>query len=97
MQEISSIYKLIIKIKQILSSHKLKSLTHFWSRPPIIFSFPEFARAIKKSVHSNCSFLRYSQFYNAVITLATLIFDNAHPKIFGQHLTYMNLCQQAKN
>ena len=33
-QKISSIYKLILKIKQVLASHELNGYTHFWPSPP---------------------------------------------------------------
>ena len=51
----------------------------------ITFSFPEFAPACKKLVHSINSFLRYS-----LTRLATLISDHAHSQIFW--LTF-NLCE----
>ena len=63
----------------------------------ITFSFPEFAPARKKSVHSVTSFLRYSQFRvlppgwpHASLTTST-------PKFFDQLLIYANLYQNAKN
>ena len=48
----------------------------------ITFSFPEFAPACKKSVHSINSFFRYSQFKSPATRLATPISDHAQPKIF---------------
>ena len=66
MQNICSIHQLILKIQQILESHELNRHPFFdHARPKVIkrtFSFSEFKPACKKSVHSICSFLRYSQF-----------------------------------
>ena len=56
----------------------------------ITFSFPEFTKACKKSVHSINSFLWYSQFYSPVTRLATPISDHAQPKIFW---SIFNLCE----
>ena len=91
MQKISSIHKLI---QQILGSHELNDHIHFWPAHPktteITFSFPEFALACKKSVHSINSFLPYSQSYNPVTRLATPISDHVHPNIFW---STFNLCE----
>ena len=49
------------QIQQILTSHELKGHAH----PKIIeatISFPKFVAPCKKSIYSNCSFLRYIQF-----------------------------------
>ena len=66
MQKISSIHKLILKIKQILGSHELNDLAHFDQTHPkiieITFSFLEFAPARNKSLHSINSVMRQSQF-----------------------------------
>ena len=54
MQKISSIYKIILMILtilKILGSHELNDNAHP-KTIEITFSFPEFARAYKKSVHS---------------------------------------------
>ena len=63
MQKISLIHTFI---QQILESHELNDRAHSDHTHPkiseITFSFPKFAPACKKSVHSICSFLRYSQF-----------------------------------
>ena len=48
----------------------------------ITFSFPEFAPACKRSLHSINSFLRYCQFKSHATRLATPISDSAQPKIF---------------
>ena len=63
----------------------------------ITLSFPEFAPACKKSVHSINSFLRYSQFQSPMTRLTTPFFDHVHPKIFDQLLIYVNLYEHAKN
>ena len=63
----------------------------------ITFSFPEFAPACKKSVHSIYSLLRYSQFYSPVTRLAAPIFDHSRPNFFDQLLIYVNFYQHAKN
>ena len=79
MPKISSIHKFDFKIQQILGSHKLKGLAY----PKIIeatFSFPEFVALCKKSVYSNCSFLRYNHFYSPMTRLITPIFDHPYPK-----------------
>ena len=73
MPKINSTYKLNFKIEHILWSHKLKGLAY----PKIIeatFSFPEFVESCKKSVYSNCSLLRYSQFQSLLTRLTTPIF-----------------------
>ena len=48
----------------------------------ITFSFPEFAPACKKLVHSINSFLRYSQFQSPVRRLTKPMSDHGHTKIF---------------
>ena len=61
LQKISSIHQCNLEIQQILGSHELKGHAY----PKIIettFSFPEFVASCKKSIYSNCSFLRYIQF-----------------------------------
>ena len=50
----------------------------------ITLSFPEFARACKKSLHS-------------ITRLATPIFDHTHQNFFDQLLIYVNLYQHAKH
>ena len=70
---------------------------HTPKKSEITFSFPEVAPACKKSVHSICSFLRYSQFWSTMTRLATPISDHAHPNIFDQLLIYVNLYQRVKN
>ena len=101
MQKISSIHKLI---QQILGSHELNDHIHFWPAHPktteITFSFPEFAPACKKSVHSINSFLRYSHIESdrvpwpdcpkSFLTMRTQNF-------FDQFLIDLNLYQHAKN
>ena len=92
MQKISSINKLI---QQILGAQELNGHTQFWPHPPrkiieITFSFPEFAPACKKSVHSIYSFLRYHQFQSLVTRLATPNSDHAHLKTFW---STFNLCE----
>ena len=62
----------------------------------ITFSFPEFAQAHKKSVHSIYSFLRCSEFKSPVTRLATPISDQAKHKTFDQLLIYVNLYQHVK-
>ena len=62
----------------------------------ITFSFPEFAPACKKSVHSINSFLRYRQIQSPVTRLATPILTLPTPKFFGQPLIYVNLCEHKK-
>ena len=60
MQKISSTHKLI---QQNLGSHDLNGRVFYQAHPKIIeisFSFPEFAPAWKKSVHSINSFLTYN-------------------------------------
>ena len=67
MKKLISIHKLILKMQQILGSHELNDHAPFsdHAHPKFIqltVSFPEFAPACKKLVHSIYSFLRYSQF-----------------------------------
>ena len=56
-----------------------------------------FLPAWKKSDYSVCSFLRYSQFYNPQIRLATPIFDNAQPKKFQSTLNFYEFKSTWKN
>ena len=72
-QKISSIHKLV---QQILGSHELNGHAQYDNiHPKIIeatFSFPEFAPACKKSVHSINLFLRYSPYWpNPSLTMPT--------------------------
>ena len=81
MQKISSIHKLILKIQQILGPHELND----HAKPQITeitFSFPQFGRACKKSVHPIYLSLRCSQFQSPVTRLAIPTFDHAHPNIW---------------
>ena len=79
-QKIILIHKFILKVQQILGSHKLKSYVYFWPQPSKIIestlSFPEFVTVWKKWLYSICSFL------SPATRLATPIFDHAHPKKF---------------
>ena len=56
----------------------------------ITFSFPEFTKACKKSVHSINWFLWYSQFYSPVTRLATPIPGHPQPKMCW---STFNLCE----
>ena len=81
MQKISSIHKLILKIQQILRPHELND----HAKPQIIeitFSFPQFGRSCKKSVHPIYLLLRCSQFQSPVTRLAIPTFDHAHLNIW---------------
>ena len=55
MQKVSSIYKCILEIQQILDFHVLKGHIHFWTCSPkiikVFFSLREFVSAWKKSVY----------------------------------------------
>ena len=86
MQKISSIHQFNLKIQQILGSHELKRHPY----PKIIeatFSFPKFVASCKKSVYSNCSFLRYINFtsISQTLRLITPILDHSHPKFIDQN------------
>ena len=61
------------------------------------FSFPEFAPACKKSVHSINSFLRYSQFKSPVPGWPYPSLTTPTPGFFHQLLIYVNLSQHVKN
>ena len=62
----------------------------FW----LVFNFCESVSTCKKSVYSESSFFRYSQF--SITRLAKHIFGNVHPKIFNHLLICVNLCQHVK-
>ena len=98
-QKIISIHIFTLTIQEILGTHKLKGHGHFWPRPSkpteSNFSLPEFVPACKKSVHSNCLCLKYSQIYNSMARLATPIFDHAHPKNFNHLLIFADVYQLA--
>ena len=89
----SSIHTLTIFGSRELNGHPLFDQAHP-KTIEIIFSFPEFALACKKSVHLIYSFLRYSPFYSPVTSLITPIFDHVHPKILW--LTF-NFCEFVSN
>ena len=79
MQKIRSVHQYNPEIQQILGSHELKGNAY----PKIIeatFSFPQFVASYKKSIYSNCSFLRYIQFYSLPTRLSAPISDHSHPK-----------------
>ena len=97
MQKISSIHQFNLKIQQILGSHELKRNPY----PKIIeatFSFPKFVASCKKSVYSNCSFLRYINFtsISQTLRLITPILDHSHPKFIDQNSFFFELVSTCK-
>ena len=97
----SSIHNFILKVQQVLGSHKLNGHAHFWpsslKNHEMTFSFPEFASACKISVQSIYSFLRNSQLVRALwpdeaCSFLTMSTQN----VFDQLLIYVSLHQHAK-
>ena len=71
MKKINSIHQFIPEIQQILKYHGLKYHAHICScqqkkNTKVIFSFPTFVLACKKSAQFINSFLEYSRFYNPI-------------------------------
>ena len=86
MQKISSFHQFTLEIEQILEPCDQKTMPIFDQHLPkiikVTFDFSEFLSTQQKSVYSNNSFLRYSQFESPDTRVTTPIFDHAHHNIF---------------
>ena len=86
MQKISSFHQFTLEIEQILEPRDQKTMPIFDQNLPknikVTFDFSEFLSTQQKSVYSNNSFLRYSQFESPDTRATKPIFDHAHRNIF---------------
>ena len=88
MQKISSFYKLILVIQQILEIQALKGHSHFGPQPPknyyIAFSFPEFVpkHQFKKNILFHSFLHDIQKFLESWEQSGYTIFDHTHANIF---------------